>query len=138
MLLIITISTFTITQQQMEQIRQSQAGCSNPLTDEQILSQVLGERRGHNRGRGRKLPIAASIPNYQPPKERVYTQREVDEMMRNRDATNNANFGILFDALKRANFDIPDFQPVSSPMNVTEDDDVDEDDLDDDDDDDAY
>ena len=41
--------------------------------------------------------------------------------MRNRDATNNANFGILFDALKRANFDILNFQPFASPMNASED-----------------
>ena len=105
----------------MEQLRHSQAGSSNPMNEEQILSQVLGERRGHNRGRGRKSPAVASSSSYQPNQERVYTQREVDEMIRNRDATNNANFEILFDALKSANFDIPNFQPFTSPTNASED-----------------
>ncbi|KAJ9555934.1 hypothetical protein OSB04_010548 [Centaurea solstitialis] len=53
--------------------------------------------------------------------EKVYTQREVDDMMRNRDAINNANFGILYDTLKRANIDVPNFQPFASPMNANED-----------------
>ena len=39
----------------MEQFRESQASSSNPLTEEQILQQVLGECRRHSRGVGRQF-----------------------------------------------------------------------------------
>ena len=41
----------------MLELQNSQSSSSNPMIDQDILTQVLGERRGHNRGRGRKLQV---------------------------------------------------------------------------------
>ena len=111
----------------MEQLRESQDSTSNPLTEEQILQQVLGERRGHSRGVGRQLAGIASSSNSRSQKEKVFTKEQVKELFAARTAANNAvinaELSSVFDALKHANIQIPDFQPINVPLDFVEGDD---------------
>jgi hypothetical protein len=71
----------------MNELRRQQQGVANPMTEEQILAEVLGTRRGFNRGRGHIVPGTAryhsssSSPGTSNTMGRVYTQAEVEAMM---------------------------------------------------------
>ena len=70
----------------MQQIRDSQSSSGNPLRDDEILSQVLGTRRGHNKGRGRIVSGTSSSSQSTGQSHHVYSQAQVDAMLAQRDA----------------------------------------------------
>ena len=70
----------------MQQIRDSQSSSGNPLRDDEILSQVLGTRRGHNKGRGRIVSETSSSSQSTGQSHPVYSQAQVDAMLAQCDA----------------------------------------------------
>lgn len=75
----------------MKDLLSRQEGVANPLSEAEIMTQVLGARRGFNRGRGHIVPgmarhcssSSSAGPSSPPP--RLYTQEQVDEMMASSD-----------------------------------------------------
>lgn len=77
-------SCFVTTQNRMVELRNAQVGSSNPLSEREIVTNVLGERRGHIRGIGRIVSCSSSSTSrsnaQSRPSQRLYTQAEVDAM----------------------------------------------------------
>lgn len=99
--------------EQMLQIKKTQSD------EVEILKEVLGERSGHNRGRGRKISGIASTSNTQS-QQRMYTQREVDEMLEEKLAAQSQRLDVqarrqeaMYNALRDANIIIPNYPDVS-------------------------
>ncbi|KAK9076207.1 hypothetical protein SSX86_004540 [Deinandra increscens subsp. villosa] len=71
----------------MNELLGQQQGAANPMSEKEILDEVLGKRRGFKRGRGHIVPgmrycSSSSMPGPSTdPLERVYTKAEVDAMM---------------------------------------------------------
>ena len=107
----------------MLELRDSQSGTSNPMSEEDILGEVLGHRQGHNRGRGRKLPGVASSSSSAQSQPKMYTQSEVDKMF----ATANSQFSQVIQALQNVNIPCPPFQPID-PHQFVDDEESEEDD----------
>ncbi|KAK9050364.1 hypothetical protein SSX86_030665 [Deinandra increscens subsp. villosa] len=71
----------------MNELLGQQQGAANPMSEKEILDEVLDKRRGFKRGRGHIVPgmrycSSSSMPGPSTdPLERVYTKAEVDAMM---------------------------------------------------------
>ena len=71
----------------MQQIRNSQSSSDNQIREDEILSQVLGTRRGHNKGRGRIVPVTSSSSTQSTGgSHKSYSQAQVDAMLAERDS----------------------------------------------------
>jgi len=98
-------------------LREAQVGSQQPLTERQILSEVLGERCGYVRGVGRKIGSSSSSASQSSvqsrPTERLYTQAEVDAMMSSQHSrlqeeirANQNNTQAIYEALVRAGISV--------------------------------
>ncbi|KAJ9541221.1 hypothetical protein OSB04_027727 [Centaurea solstitialis] len=77
---------FAQQQYQMLALKEAHVNVPNPLTDEQIMEQVLGKRHGNKQGRGQAIRRANSTSTMlakraRPVEGRSYTQAEVDALL---------------------------------------------------------
>ncbi|KAK1430973.1 hypothetical protein QVD17_14132 [Tagetes erecta] len=72
---------------EMNDLLSRQEGAADPLSEKQIMDQVLGTRRGFNRGRGHIVPglarfcSSSSSTGQSTPPPPVYTQEQVNEKL---------------------------------------------------------
>ena len=86
-------------------LKEAQVDVPNQMSEEQIMEQVLGKRRGHNRGRGQVVRRADSSPivlaeRSRPVEERSYTQAQVDALLANSNSR-TSQLEMKLDALLR-------------------------------------
>lgn len=103
-------------------LKEAQIDVPNQLTEEQIIEQVLGTRRGHNRGRGQVVRRAnsssivlaerssSSVGNMlwaqSSVGERSYTQAEVDSLVASTSSRLETKLNVLLRGLKANNIEI--------------------------------
>ncbi|KAJ9546458.1 hypothetical protein OSB04_019001 [Centaurea solstitialis] len=114
---VFTDETFAENHRRMVFMRDAQVGSQNPMTEREILANVLGERRGHVRGVGKKVGSSSSSTTQSTaqssPMTRLYTQAEVDakmeKMKKKLRSSSDKKHKAVYEALRRAGI------PVDEP-----------------------